>query len=137
MPSYSLVISHFVCVSSHPNHNVSIVGLNIYHGHLLCICFLKDVCFLGELPFFVVIHFPESLSHFLSCFVNLFSFSAVAAILLLKVHFLDPLSLAASCLSHHFLFYLVHFLTVLAMFDFFWPWYHSCFQEFVPLFCLP
>lgn len=87
--------------SGHPNPKVSIVGLDIYHGHLLCVCFLEDVCFLEELSFFVIIHFPESLS---VCFVNFVSFLIEAAMLLLKVHFLDPLSLAASCLSHHFLF---------------------------------
>lgn len=76
--------------------------------------------FWEELSFFVVIHFPESLSHFLSCFVNFFSFLVVAAILLLKVHFLDPLSLAASVFPTTSV-YLVHFLAILAMFDFFGP----------------
>ena len=75
---YPLIISHFVCVSNHSNHKVSIVGLDIYHGHLLCVCFLEDVCLLEELSFFVIIHFPESLS---VCFVNFFSFLVVAAIL--------------------------------------------------------
>lgn len=101
MLSYPLIISCFVCVSGHPNHKVSIVGLDIYHGHLLCACFPEAVCFLEELSFFVVIHCPESLS---VCFVTFVSFWTEAAMLLLKVCFLDPLSLAASCLSHHFLF---------------------------------
>ena len=133
MLSYPLIISRFLCVSGHPNHKVSIVGLDIYHGHFLCVLALMFV-FAGRIAFHchnpfpgvtfclfceflfslgcgshVVIEGPLPGSSFLGCFLSV-----------------PPLPV-----------YLVHFLAVLAMFNFSWPWYHSCFQVFVPLFCLP
>lgn len=89
------------------------------------------MCFLEELPFIVIIPFPEvtfclfceflvSLhgshvcegplpgSSFLGCFLSV-----------------QPLPVC-----------LVHFLTILSMFNFSWPCHHSCFEVFVPLFCL-
>lgn len=121
---YPLIISHFVCVSNHPNHKVSIVGLDIYHGHLLCVCFLEDVCLLEELSFFVIIHFPESLS---VCFVNFFSFLVVAAILFWRstswilFPWLLPVCPTTSCLSGSFSNHLGRVWFFLALVSFLLP----------------
>jgi hypothetical protein len=123
-----LAISYFLCVSCHPHHKVSIVDLDIYHGFVLCVLTLMFV-FSGRLLFVVIISFAGSLS---ICFVNFFSLLLMVALLLLKFYFLNPLFLAALCLTISCLF-----LAILAMFNFSWRWYHSCFQVFVSLFCPP
>lgn len=92
-------MSYFQCVSGHPNHKGSVVGLDIYHDHFLCVLTLLLV-FSEELSCIVISSYP-GLTFYLFCeFLPL----VMVARLLLKVHFLKSLFLAASCLSNHFLF---------------------------------